>query len=67
MMALSTTNIQIRQGELGLTNTALAARCGISRQNISTIIRRGTCTPVTAAKLVKALEVPVADIIEKSG
>lgn len=64
MMALSTTNIQIRQGELGLTNTALAARCGISRQNISTIIRRGTCHPVTAAKLAKALEVPVSEIIE---
>lgn len=66
-MDLNATNIQIRQGELGLTNAALAARCGISRQNISTIIRRGTCTPVTAAKLAKALEVPVADIIEKSG
>lgn len=64
-MTLNTTNIQIRQGELRLTNTALAARCGISRQNISTIIRRGTCTPVTAAKLAKALGVPVTEIIRK--
>lgn len=64
-MTLNTTNLQIRQGELGLTNAALAARCGMSRQNVSTVIRRGTCTPVTAAKLAKALEVPVADIIEK--
>lgn len=66
-MTLNTTNIEILKGELGLTNVALSARSGISRQNISTIIRRGTCTPVTAAKLAKALEVPVADIIEKSG
>lgn len=64
-MTLNTTNIQIRQGELGLTYAALAARCGMSRQNVSTVIRRGTCHPVTAAKLAKALEVPVIEIIRK--
>lgn len=65
-MTLNVTNIQICQGERGLTNTALAARCGISRQNLSTIIRRGTCTPVTAAKLAAGLGVSVSDIIKEA-
>ena len=51
------------KAERGLTNVALAALCGISRQNISTVLRRGTCTPVTAGKLAAGLGVPVADII----
>lgn len=48
--------------ERGLTKGALAANCGISRQNISTIIRRGTCEPKTAGKLAAGLGVPVAEI-----
>lgn len=49
----------------GLTAVELSKRTGISRQNISTIKLRGTCTPITAGKLARGLEVDLSEIIEK--
>lgn len=51
--------------EQGITKAVLAERCGISRQNISTITRRGTCEPRTAGKLAAGLNVPVSEIIRQ--
>ena len=48
----------------GMTKAALADSCGVSRQNVSTIIRRGTCEPKTAGKLAAGPGVDVADIVE---
>lgn len=48
-----------------MTKAELAAKCGISRQNISTIIRRGTCEPKTAGKLAEGLGVMVEEIIDE--
>lgn len=64
-MTLKTPYIETVLAEQRMTKKALAEKCGISRQNISTIIRRGTCEPKTAGKLAAGLGVPVADIIEK--
>ena len=64
-MTVNAQHIETKMAELGLTKKALAANCGISAQNISTIIRRGTCEPKTAGKLAAGLGVPVADIIKK--
>lgn len=64
-MIINAVKIETRLAELGITKAALAERCGLSRQNISTIIRRGTCEPKTAGKLAKGLEVDVVDIIRK--
>ena len=64
-MTINAQYIETRLAELGLTKKALATSCGISAQNVSTIIRRGTCTPVTAGKLAAGLGVPVADIIRE--
>lgn len=64
-MYISTTKINLIRAEQGLTATELAKRSGISRQNISTIIRRGTCEPKTAGKLAAGLGVPVAEIIRE--
>ena len=64
-MYISTTKINLIRAEQGLTATELAKRSGISRQNISTIIRRGTCEPKTAGKLAAVLGVPVAEIIRE--
>lgn len=58
--------IEAKMAEQGLTKKALAASCGISAQNISTVIRRGTCEPRTAGKLAAGLGVPVADIIKEA-
>lgn len=64
-MTINTQRIETILAERGLTKAALAANCGISRQSISTIIRRGTCEPKTAGKLAAGLGVPVAEIIEE--
>ena len=51
--------------EQGLTKSEFAARSGVSRQQISTIICRGTCAPKTAGKLAVGLGVSVAEIMKE--
>ena len=63
-MKISATRIDTILADRGMTKAALADRAGISRQNISTIIRRGTCEPKTAGKLAAGLGVAVSDILE---
>ena len=41
-MTINSQRIETKMAELGLTKKALAASCGISAQNVSTVIRRGT-------------------------
>lgn len=65
-MTINTQHIETMLAEQGLTKAAYAARCGISRQTVSTIIRRGTCEPKTAGKLAAGLGVSVADIIKEA-
>lgn len=43
----------------------LARRMGCSVQNLSVILKRGSCKPVTAGKIAQALGVPVESIIRK--
>ena len=62
-MTINAQRIETMLAERGLTKAAYAANCGISRQNVSTIIRRGTCEPKTAGKLAAGLGIPVTDII----
>ena len=64
-MKLDVNKIQIILAEREMTRSALATLCGISRQNISTILTRGTCELKTAGKLAKGLETPVAEIIKE--
>lgn len=64
-MNISATQIELLKAERGWTNVTLAERCGISRQSISTVVRRGTCSPITAGKLARGLGVPVTDIIKE--
>lgn len=64
-MNISVRRIEAMLAERGMTRKALAEQCGISRQNISTIIRRGTCEPKTAGKLAAGLGVHVAEIVEE--
>lgn len=64
-MNISRQKIELLQAENGITVAALAERSGVSRQNISTVKRRGTCNPITAAKLAKGLGVSVTQIVEE--
>lgn len=63
-MKLSKNKFELLLAEKELTLTKLAALSGISRQNISTIKQRGTCSPCTAAKLAKGFGVSVAEILD---
>lgn len=65
-MIISTLKIDLLRAEQQLTCAALAERSGVSRQQISTILRRGTCNPLTAAKLAQGLGVSVTDIIREN-
>ena len=66
-MTINAIKIETRLAEMGITKAVLAKRCGVSRQNISTIIRRGTCEPKTAGKLAMGLGVDIAEILGKEG
>lgn len=63
-MNISAIRIETLLAERGMTKATLAERSGLCRQNISTIIRRGTCEPKTAGKLAAGLGVAVSDIAE---
>ena len=56
--------IEVLLAKAGITKTELANRCGVSRQNISTIVKRGTCEPRTLGKLAAGLCVYVSELTE---
>lgn len=64
-MKISRTKIETILAENQMTLSQLSEASGIAKQNISTIIRRGTCTPRTAGRLAAGLRLPVADIVRK--
>lgn len=64
-MKINTNRIRVILAEKELTTTAVAERSGVSRQNISTILGRGTCEPKTLGKLAKGLGVDPAEIIKE--
>lgn len=64
-MKIDVNKIKLILAEREMTRSALAALCGISRQNISTILTRGTCEPKTAGKLARGLGIPVDEIVKE--
>lgn len=64
-MMLNVFKLETILAERGMTKAMLSRKCGVSRQNISTIVRRGTCEPRTAGKLAAGLGVSVAEIARK--
>lgn len=64
-MKLDSIKIRLILVQKQMTQTDLAERCGIARQNISLTLSRGTCSPSKAAKLADALGVPAREIIKE--
>lgn len=64
-MNIDAAKIETLLAKRGMTKTALADKCGICRQNISIVIRRGSCEPKTAGKLATGLGIPVEEILAK--
>lgn len=62
-MKINTRKVEAILARRRITKTTLAQNCGLSRQNISMILSRGTCEPRTAGKLADGLGVTLADII----
>ena len=46
-----------------LTNTELSKRSGISRQSISMILSRGSCSIINVGRLANALQVDIETIV----
>lgn len=66
-MKISVQKLELLQAQHNLTAKVLAERSGISRQNISTVKGRGTCNPLTLAKLAAGLGVDPSELIAKEG
>ena len=64
-MRIDVSKIKAALAELGMTQAALADVSGVSRQSISTILNRGTCSLIVSGKIAKALGVPVAEIMKE--
>lgn len=64
-MRLNVGRIKVLIANQFLTLSELSKKCGISRQSLSTIIRRGTCTMRNAGKIAAALNVDVAEILKE--
>jgi len=61
-MKINVHKIKLILAEREMTRTDLAVKSGISRQNISTILTRGTCELKTVGKLAKGLNIPISEI-----
>lgn len=65
-LKLDRTQIDVALANAGVPSySQLAQRIGCSAQNLSVILNRGRCKPVTAGKIAQALGVPVDSIIKK--
>jgi len=58
-------NLELFLAQKQMTAAELSERSGVCKQSISIIRYRGTCQPVTLAKIAKGLGVDPADLIEE--
>ena len=67
-MKLDRSKLDIAVANAGVPSyRQLAQQIGCSAQNLSAILSRSSCKPVTAGKIAQALGVPVDSIIKKEG
>ena len=64
-MKIDSIKIKLLMAEQGINQSVLAERCEISRQNISTMLARGTCSIAKVGKLAKALGVDAREIVKE--
>lgn len=64
-MKIDSVKIKIILGGLNLSGKELAEKIGVTPQNLSAILTRGSCHPKTAARIARGLGVPVEEIIVK--
>jgi len=64
-MRINTAKIELLMAQQGINFSQLAQKADVSRQTLSTIRGRKTCTAPVALKLATALNIPAEEIIEK--
>lgn len=64
-MKLDVPKIKLILAEQEMNQSDLAKKCGVSRQQINNILSRGSCTLKTMGKIVKALGMPVQEIVKE--
>lgn len=64
-MELNAYKIKLLLAERGMNQVDLAARCGLSRQQISEVLSRKTCSLKTLGKIAKAVGATVAEIVKE--
>lgn len=64
-MKLLVMKIKKLMGGRGLTQTQLAQLTGISRQQVSTILSKGSCTVISAVRIADALNVDIEEIVKE--
>lgn len=64
-MKLDVPKIKLILAEQKMNQSDLAKKCGVNRQQINNILSRGSCTLKTMGKIVKALGVPVQEIVKE--
>lgn len=65
-MDIDSYKIRVILAETGISQAELAVKCGVARQNISTILAKGRCSPRTAGKLAAGLGVHVREIAREA-
>lgn len=63
-MKLNTWKIKLLLAEREMSISNLAIKIGVSRQQVSDLLKRETCTLKTLGRIAKALDVPVVEIVK---
>ena len=64
-MQISKQRVQALMVEQKLTAKNLAQKIGMMPQNFSGILSRGSCRPITAARIAEGLGVSVSEIVKE--
>lgn len=64
-MRINAIAIEVLLAKKDMTKADMAAKSTLTKQAVSTILRRGTCEPKTLGKIAAALEVDVEQLIAK--
>ena len=64
-MKISRQQLELAQAQAGMSATQLSEASGFPGSRFPPSRTRGTCMPITAAKLAQGLGVPLESILEK--
>ena len=64
-MLINSNKIRILMAERKYTVKALAELIGMDKGNISRVLVRGSCHPITASRIADGLGVPVSQIVRE--